>query len=318
MSSGSKKNAARRTVSFFRVVKELDGTKDIVRLPDADWQDFLGKLASRSVIDRTYQGPTRRLIGEVLTVDETYALKLMEPRDENSWLEILRQEEAAEPVNPDSIGELVETTVIVFLDRKNIVGIIRGSTSSPTHTALGEWLENLQLDGQKLFDEPKGLIRAEAALTKGQRKKLRASDGVSETKVRISTSQAEALEHVGSEIMADTLKRLRRTYGDIFVTVTLRVPRGKAYDQARRTLKDEALKLQNLTSSAESVSATLVTYDEGSRSHQEEVDFISQRITAKKSVPLTGDDGEPIRNSSAVRAIIAAAEELRVELDGVE
>lgn len=137
------------------------------------------------------------------------------------------------------------------------------------------------------------------------------------TSVRISTAMEEPLRNAGSEIIADTLQRLKRTYGDITVTVTLRVPRGKKYDDARRTLKQEAERLQNVTGAAESVSATLVTYDAESRAHQEDIDFISQRITAKKAVPLTGEDGSPIRNSSAVRAILAAAADMRTELNSL-
>ena len=114
--------------------------------------------------------------------------------------------------------------------------------------------------------------------------------------------------------MGDTLRRLKRQYGDIMVTVTLRVPRGKAYDAARTNLKEEAGRVLSIAGAAESASATLVTYDERSRARQEEIDFVSQRITAKRSVPLMGDNGEPIRNTSAVLAIRAAAEDLRDEL----
>ena len=53
------------------------------------------------------------------------------------------------------------------------------------------------------------------------------------------------------------------------------------------------------------------------KAHQDEVNFISQRITASTSVPLTGNDGMPIRNESAVRAIIKAATDMRAELDSV-
>lgn len=149
---------------------EVDVTREVVRLPDVDWQAFLATIADLKINDRTHEGPTRRLIGEVLTVDGTYALKIMEPRDENSWLEILRQEASAEPVNAESIGELVETTIVAFLDEGNIVGIIRGSTSSPTHTALAEWLDNIRVNGRPLFEEPKGNLRAEPALRRASAK----------------------------------------------------------------------------------------------------------------------------------------------------
>jgi hypothetical protein len=306
--------AAKRTVSFFRVCLELDSTREVRRLPDCDWQSFLAEIASFKVSERTYEGPTRRLIGEVLTVDNEYALKLMEPRDENSWLEILRQENSAEPFDPAAIGELVETTVVDFLSTGNIVGIIRGSMSSPTHTALAEWLENIKIGGHKLFEDPKGIVRAEPALAKSQRVKLDAADGASMTSLRISTSMADEVRAAGSEIVGDTLLRLKRKYGEIFVTVTLRVPRGKAYDAARAELKEEAVRVQSVAGAAESASATLITYDVNSRARQEEIDFVAQRITAKKTVPLMGENGQPIRNTSAVLAIREAAKDLQDEL----
>jgi hypothetical protein len=309
---------AMRTVSFFRLVIEIEKSRDIVRLPNTNWQAFLATLAGMKLIERTHEGPIRRLIGETLTVDDIYALKLMEPRDENSWLEILRKESSAEPVGSDSLGELVETTIVAFLYDSSIVGIIRGSTSSPTHTALAEWLDNIRINGNPIFVTPGGRLRAEPALAKSQRRKLSSADGVSMTSVRISTTMEEQARKAGSEIIADTLQRLKHQYGDVTVTVTLRVPRGKRYDEARRTLKEEAKRLQDVSGSAESVSATLVTYDEESRAHQEIVDFITQRITTKRVVPLTGDDGAPIRNSSAVRAILSAAHELKAELNSIE
>jgi hypothetical protein len=254
------------------------------------------------------------LIGEVLTVDDQYSLKLMEPRDENSWLEILRQENSAEALDPAALGELVETTVVDFLPEGNLVGIIRGSMSSPTHTALAEWLDNVKVNGRRLFEEPNCSLRAEPALAKSQRAKLDTAAGASMTSLRISTSMAEEVHAAGSEIMGDTLRRLKRQYGDIMVTVTLRVPRGKAYDAARTELKEEAARVLSVAGAAESASATLVSYDERSRSRAEEIDFVAQRITAKTMVPLTGDNGEPIRNTSAVLSIRAAAHNLRDEL----
>jgi hypothetical protein len=250
-------------------------------------------------------------------VDSDLALKLMEPRDENSWLEILRADAAAEPVDPERVGQLVETTIVAFLGEKNLFGLIRGSTSSPSHVAVAEWIDHLAIDGRRLVPDPKAVIRAEPALSRRQRQRLNASDGVSMASVRISTSKAQQLEEAGSAILAETLKSLSSTYGDIVVTVTMRVPRGRAYDQARRQLKEEAQRLRTIVNDAEAVTATLVHYDAEAKAHQEDIDFVSQRIAVQKGVPLTGDDGQPIRNSSAVRAILSAAYDLRTELSSV-
>lgn len=316
--AGPKKGEAQRTVSFFRLVVE-DANGDTKRLKSQAWQSLLGTLAGQGLKERTYESPTRRLIGHVLVVDEEYALKLMEPRDENSWLEILRADAAAgengaDAVDPSEIGELVETTIVVFLSSKNLVGIIRGSTASPTHTALAEWLDHIEIGGKMLVPDGKGVLRAEPALSKRQKAALDSSDGVAAATVRISTNKDQELRDAGSEDIADTLTRLKETYGNIFVTITLRVPRGKDFDAARKQLKKETQRLRTVAGQAESVTATLVHYDAEAKSHQEDVDFVSQRVTMKKNVPLMDDAGSPIRNSSAVRAILAAAHELSAEL----
>lgn len=320
--TGANKGKAKRTVSFFRLMNET-AAGQFERLGTVDWQKLLETVQGLSLKERTYVGPTRQLIGHVMDIEGgDRALKLMEPRDENSWLEILRKSEdedaggaGADAVDPSVIGDIVETTIVVFLPRGNLVGMILGSTSSPTHTALAEWLDNLVIEGKRLIPEGKGAVRAEPALSASQRKRLDASDGVSMASVRISTDKAAQLREAGAEDLAATVDNLQQTYGNIFVTITLRVPRGRKNDQVRKELKKEAQRLQRVAADAEAVSATLVTYDAESRARSDEINFISQRITTAKWVPLTGDDGQPIRNASAVRAILQAADELRDELD---
>lgn len=306
--------SASRTASFFRLaVEDAAGVKS--KMANQKWQDVLGKVQGLKVKDRTYEGPTRKLIGEVLVVDGALVLKLMEPRDENSWLEILKADAAATPVDAKTIGTLVETTIVVFLPKKNIFGMIKGSTSSPSHSAVAEWIDHLQVNGKRLMKDGL-LVVAEPALSQEARKQLNSSDGVAVASVRINTGKAQDLEDAGSGL-AETIKSLKSTYGDIIVTVTMRVPRGKAHDAARKELRNETLRLQKVAGVAESLSASLVHYDAEAKAHQDEVNFISQRITASTSVPLTGNDGMPIRNESAVRAIIKAATDMRAELDSV-
>lgn len=348
------RRADKRTVSFFRLVAEKAGG-DHEALKDVDWQAFLENVRKLSLEERTYAGPTRRLIGTVMTVDGDFALKLMEPRDENSWLELLRQEKErtgdqaadadaplevddlddgdgdgdgdggadggqpaateleSEAVDPARFGQLVETTVIAFLDRGNLVGMIRGSTASPTHTALAEWLDHITVDGESLAP-PKCSVVAEPALSKGQKKKLKNADGVSSTTLRIAGSKAGVLKQAGLKQLYRSVQSLSEQHGNLFVTIKLSIPRGKAHVDARRELQETTRKLQKVVGHAESLSATLVHYDAEERQHAEDVNFVAQRITAKTEVPLVDDAGEPIRNASAVRAILRAAEQLDDEL----
>lgn len=317
---------ASRTVSFFRLVTEDEAGKQR-RTPKKDWQSLLANLKTMSLAERTSEGPTRRLIGEVLSVDGEYALKLMEPRDENSWLEVLKIEKAKQAgdegsddggtaaVDISDIGTLVETTILTFVLGENIFGMIQGSRSSPSHTAVAEWLTSIQFNGKPLLPDPKKFLVAEPVLSRAQKRKLKQSDGVSEASVRISTSKAEALERAGSKFLPGMLRSLRQEYeDDLIVTVTMRVPRGKAHDDARTKLKAETQKLRKTVGSAEAVTATLVSYDAEERARSEEVNFVAQRITSKTQVPLLGEDGNPIKNESAVRAILRAADGSATEL----
>ena len=310
---------ATRTVSFFRLaVHDKDGNPQ--QFPNQSWQGLLGKVAGLDLLQRTHTSKRtgRKLIGEVLTVDEEFALKLMEPRDQNSWLEILKEsKKGAEPFDEKTIGTLVETTIVVFLPDNNVFGIIRGSTASPTHTAVGEWLDGLQIDGNKILKDTESYLVAEPALSKLAVKQLNSSTGVGQASLRISTSQATALEEAGSTLVGDTLKRLKSTYGDIIVTVTLQIPRGKANDAARKSLKEETQRWATAGVRPEAITATLVNYDEEERAHQEKVNFIAQRITMQRGVPLHDSDGNPIRNDSAVRAIWSAAQDLSDELKSI-
>ena len=303
---------AKRTVTFFRLIAEKDGAP--TRFPDQNWQRLLGHVAAMPLLARTYRGPDRRLIGEVLIVDGDYALKVMEPRDENSWLEILNRSGAAQPYDETDLGTLVETSVVAFLPEKNLFGIIRGSTSSPTHSSVATWLDHLEINGKRLVADKDVNLAAEPALSHRQRQQLNASDGVAAATMRISTSKADELTSAGSKIIGDALKSLKQEYGDIVVTMTLKVPRGKANDAARKTLKAETQKWESVSGSADAVKATLVHYDAEERAHQEDVNFVAQRIAIQRGVPLVDVAGEPIRNASAVRAILSAAHDMASDL----
>lgn len=309
---------ATRTVSFFRLaVHDKDGNAQ--QFANQNWQGLLGQVAGLDLVQRTHTSKRsqRRLIGEVLTVDDDHALKLMEPRDENSWLEILKGTKGAEPVDEKTIGTLVETTIVVFLPDNNVFGIIRGSTASPTHTAVSEWLHALEINGNKILTNPDHWLVAEPALSRRAVAQLNRASGVGQASMKISTSQGTALEQAGSTLVGETLKRLKATYGDILVTVTLQIPRGKANDAARKTLKEETQRWNAPGVQPESITATLVNYDEEERAHQEKVNFIAQRITMQRGVPLHDSDGNPIRNDSAVRAIWSAAQDLAEDLKSI-
>lgn len=316
MAPRARKGEAVRTVAFFTLAGEVSATGTTYDLPACDWQTWLEAIRKRPLEERTHDSGDRRLIGEILTVDTDLALKLMEPRSEDSWLELLSLDRAGgattQAFDSARLGELVETSVVAFLPDKNRFGIIRGSTSAPTFAAVAEWVDHMTVDGKHLVSDGH-VVRAQAVVARKQAAKLKHADGAGMTSVRVATSQASAVEEVGS-LLAGTLRSLHDTYGDIVVTVTMKIPRGKDNDEARSKLKAETDRLRSLGDRVQSLKASLVTYDANAQAHLEEVDFVTQRITTKTVVPVKGENGEPIKNESAVRAILRAANDLRDQM----
>lgn len=305
-----------RTVSFFRLIKQNDDADStLVRLPEVRWQNFLSKVSAMKLQDRTRTVDDRKLIGRARLVDGEYALVLMEPRDESSWLTLLN----AAATNPDAETEefnsgdgkeLVETTMVVFLNFGNLIGIVKGSTASPSHTAIAEWLTAMKV-------VTKGAIKAQPALSSKTKEKMNAADGAASTTVRLSTSKAQALEKAGSAQLGGYLRQLESKYGELMVTVTYRVPRGKARDDARRELLEETERLTTVLGT-ETLKSDLV-YIEGEKSRrQEEVDFVEQRISAVTYIATRDEAGNVIRDDSAIRSILSVASNLDRELRALE
>jgi hypothetical protein len=312
-----------RTVSFFRVVKVSDDQNTVERigLTADNWETFLSKLHSKPLLERTKQPGGERLIGQSKLIDETYyALKLMSPRDETSWLAILNNQATdpdleTEDFSPGVGRDLVETTIVVFLPSfPNVIGLVRGSTASPSHTSVAAWLTAMGVTEQGWA------VKAEPAMSSQTRAKLNRADGAASTSLRISTSKADALDQAGARGLGDYLRRIEDEIGELMVTVTYSIPTGKARDAARRQLLEEterltaALDVSRDTKNYEKLETKLVFIEDEKRRHQEDVNLYEQRITAHTLIPTLDENGKVIRDDNAVRAILAKAEELEAEL----
>jgi hypothetical protein len=100
------------------------------------------------------------------------------------------------------------------------------------------------------------------------------------------------------------------------VTIILQASRAKANSEGRHMLKQEAYKLSEATDdqTVESAKAKLIYLDADEEATTEDVNFVKQKITAKRKIPTKSADGNPIRNQSAVEAILAVAGEHDEEL----
>jgi len=301
-----------RTINFFEIVRWINSSKS-VRFDHADWQQVLKGLRHTDLEERVWDGGDRTLIGEVLFVDGTLHLKLMSVRDEAAWLEVYKP--SAKSIEELTLGNdavLVETSIVAFLGYGNVVGLIQGSTAAPTATSLERWVNGLELFANSFQIETRAMVSHEA------QKKLQQSDEVSSVSVKVHTNKADVLEARHSKL-AGLMRQIRQDFGDMTVTVTLNAGRSKDQAEARSVLRRET---DNLLSAADAkevaqAKAKLVYYSSDEKSRTEEVNFIKQRITAKREIAATNDEGDPIRNSSAVHAILEVARQHHEELSKI-
>ena len=265
-----------RTIAFYEVV-DVDKQGETSRMDQVSWDQVLKMLEGTKLGDRVYEGKDKTLIGGVLCHDGEPHLKLMSVRDESAWISIYRPD--AESINDLETGNsaLLETSIISFLAFGNVLGMIQGSRSAPSAGAVAEWFNGLGLVSGKV--ETQALISEESA------RKLRQSSEAARIETRVHTSRAEALERHGSRL-SGIMRTIRQEYGPMTVTIILQASRAKASSEGRHMLKEEAFKLSEATDddTVESAKAKLIYLDADEEATTEEVNFVKQKITAKRRV----------------------------------
>lgn len=298
-----------RTINYYEIVEYKSATHN-ERMQHVDWQGIFSKLEMVPLGKRVWSGPDRTLIGDILIVDGVRHLKLMRVRDESSWLEIY--DPTASTVDELRLGEqgmLLETSIVAFLDFGNVVGLIQGSTVAPSATALAQWINGLAFLGKGVT------VDTEPMISHGAAARLAATSEVSRLEVKMHTSRASALEKRGSRL-SEIFQTIKAEWGPMTVTVIMQASRARDDHEGRRALRAEADKVVAVAdgNDLKRARASLVYVDAGEESHTEAVDFVKQRITAKRKISTTSADGSPIRNESAVRAVMEVARENLAEL----
>jgi hypothetical protein len=298
-----------RTVSFFEVVQSSNG--EDVRVAQMDFPSALSAVAQAPVADRTWE-TDRIFIGNVYPSGGADHLLLHRVKDAGEWLSVMDMRTGAWKELESRAGQgYLETTVISFLDYGNIVGIMPGSTSAPTHKSLEGWLNAL-----KIFKAP---LTIRPLVSHAQVEKLRDARGASRVDIRIGSSKVAALSEKTGRL-ARVLRLASQEYGDINVTMTISVPRGNAREEDRAKLLEDLRDLEEvMPGSADLAKAKLVYADTEGDDYARLVEFVEHHITAKRNVPAVDDKGNSVRISSAVLTIIETAaeheEELRVAAD---
>jgi hypothetical protein len=301
-----------RTVNFYQIKKYRNHSVN-EKIAHSDWNTILGALETLPLGDRVYGGPTRTLIGEVLRVEGSLHLKLMLVRDQDAWLDVYDPTaQSITDLDLGASGQLLETSIIAFMPYGNVIGLIQGSTTAPTPTAFTEWLNGLNILTNA------GQLETEVMVSHEAQELIRQSSEASQIEVKMHTNKADALESKGSRL-SEILRTVNREWGPMTVTIILSASRAKDQSEGRALLRSEAEKIFDATedNAVAGAKAKLLYIDADDKTRSEEVDFAKQKITAKKKIATTGEDGSPIRNSSAVKAILEVAAAYEDELRAI-
>lgn len=247
-----------RTVAFFEIVAAKNGTQE--RMQQLPWEETLAALAKkRDVTERTFESDSV-FVGSIATVHEEDHLLLHRVKGAGEWLSVLnwRTGEWRELESKAAEGYL-DTSVICFLPYGNVIGLMQGSASAPTHRSLQTWL-----NGLKLFPEMPLAVRP--VMSRAEVEKLKRANGASKIEIRIGTSKMSALADKSGRL-ASFLHRASLDYGDVDVTVIISVPRGRAHDEDRERLLSDLRDLEEVVPvAAERARATLVYAESRDRS----------------------------------------------------
>jgi hypothetical protein len=295
-----------RTVAFYEVVAAGSGAQQ--RMDQLAWEEMLSALAkTKDVHERTFEADSV-FVGSVATVHEEDHLLLHRVRSPGEWLSVLNWEtgEWRELESKASEGYL-DTSVVCFLPFGNVLGLMQGSTSAPTHKCLQAWLNGLTFfPGTPLVVRP--------VLSRAEVEKLRTASGASKIEIRIGSSKMSALADKSGRL-ASFLHRASLEYGEVDVTVIISVPRGKGHDEDRERLLADLRDLAEVApGAAERARATLVYAEEHGPEYRRLVELVEHHITAKCRVAAVDEEGQSIRVLSGVGAILGVAAEHEEEL----
>ncbi|WP_079178336.1 hypothetical protein [Streptomyces mangrovisoli] len=294
-----------RTIAFFEVVASASGEQ--VRVPPMDWDSALSDLATASVEDRMVAKEVT-LVGSVATVRQQDHLLLHRVKDATEWLSVMDWGTGQwQELEQNASRGFVDTSAICFLPFGNVIGLMQGSVSAPSHKALETWLNELHL-----FPDTRLVVRP--VLSKAEVERLGTAQGASRIEIRIGSHKASALRGRNGRL-ASFLRQAQEAYGDINVTMIISVPRGRGRDADRQALLADLRDIAPVAPDAAArAQARLVFAEADGVERSRLVELTEHHITAKRRVSAVDNDGNSIRILSAVDAILDVAAEHESEL----
>jgi hypothetical protein len=285
-----------RTIAFYEIVSFASGSQDRFQ-GEVDWQGFLTAIESEPLASRMLSGE-RILLGVAYYRDDRQHLMLHRVKDADEWLAVANFENGEISELESAAGEgYLETSVICFAGFGNIVGIMEGSTSAPTHKSLENWLNFMKVTPDKVAIRPL-MAGAEVDM-------LRRASGISRIDFRVGK-----LDKLGNKHgrLATTLKRLGRDYGDARVTLTISIPRGKPRPgqvDERQRLYEDVRELDDVIASAADKAQVKLLFMEGDDYGRARLtELVEHHVTAKRRVQAVDEEGNSIRIQGAIDVIM--------------
>lgn len=298
-----------RTVGFYEVAVVKDGKAQ--RIPEPmDWDGALSDLAQAPVGARSHEGESR-IVGTTFPHNMEDHLLLHRVKDAGEWLSVINFDTGDLRELEQSAHEgYLDTSVVCFLPFGNVVGIMQGGVSAPSHKSLETWLNGIQMF-------PGSQLQLRPVVAHSEIEKLKSAQGASRVEVKVMGNKMGVLHERQGGLAR--LLRVYDAYGEISVTMVISVPRGKELNEHREHLLADLDEISDVVTGAERARARLVYSDPGGPEQTRLVELVEHSITAKKRVPATDAEGNSIRIVSAVDAILAAAAEhedtLRLAVD---
>lgn len=294
---------AEKSVAFFEIVASTEAEQR--RMAHQDWPAVLSALQGADLAARAWDGADRRIFGNVYSLEGVDRLTLHKVRDASDWLQRVDLTSGNVDDIEAAAGEgIVDTSVIHFAEFGNLVGMIQGGISAPSHAALQGWLNHLNPFGIDLAVRP--------VMTQAEQERLNTASHASTFEIQLparARSQLRAASEGPSEgkpHMPSLGQWLADAPVDEALTLSIRVssPRGKRFDSARWGLRGQVAELfPFIPEDSGKVEATLFHGFEDNLGKARLTELVEHAITVKRRIPVVDEDGNSIRVQGAFQVI---------------
>ncbi|TLQ43422.1 hypothetical protein [Streptomyces marianii] len=308
-------NAGRKkTVAFYEIVRPKESGDP--RFEHLDWPRVLRNLGIIEMRQRRYKHGADVYVGDPISVQGRQHLVLARLRD-GDIQQIDWEHSHISDLRLDGDRSVVDTTIICFLPFGNVIGVIQGSASAPRPTALQRWLNAMNVVNEDLAVMP--LVGKKAW------EKLSNAEAVNLFEMRLRPGQM--MFPSDAEGLGDFSRQAHKRNPDALITLSMKIPkrRGFGRDTSRsrgeRRLRED---VQHFISDFGSlvgpggavdraIAHVTLSASDGSLI-EDQINFVSDHITAQKPVFLRRSEGQAPWYEAAVHAVLDVAAAHEAEL----